>query len=346
MPTATYPFGAQRTTEGSALPTDYTFTGQKSDDSTGLMFYNARYYDTSLGRFTQPDTIVPNLLDSQSLNRYAYVLNNPLKYTDPTGHVECWDEDCNGGSGGGGGGGGNGGGGNVNPCNDDPTAEGCPGAQEAVPPAETGTKQSPDASCGRPCKDDEDNYLGDYPKPTPTPKTYLAQGRTPTYAASRLLGISTTFAESGDWECVGRVCVVSPPTNSDSMIYSLAAEEIEYVGQTYLRIEGETWSTSSWGALRRSVRINSLDGETFGPYSLGNAITTGHGSGSEFLQLKSITILSNGARSVTVGNGDVILTGVIPKSITIGVTNTTMGDWTNYTSRDFKLHTFFLEQSE
>lgn len=124
------------------------------------------------------------------------------------------------------------------------------------------------------------------------------------------------------------------------MIYSLAVEEIEYVGQTYLRIEGETWSTSSWGALRRSVSINSLDGETFGPYSLGNAITTGHGSGSEFLQLKSITILSNGARSVTLGNGDVILTGVKPTSIRVYVTNTTLGDWTNITWRDFQLYTF------
>jgi RHS repeat-associated protein len=82
-----FPYGAQRTTEGSALPTDYAFTGQKSDDSTGLMFYGARYYDTTLGRFTQPDTIVPNPLDPQSLNRFTYVLNNPLKYTDPTGHM-------------------------------------------------------------------------------------------------------------------------------------------------------------------------------------------------------------------------------------------------------------------
>ncbi len=90
-----FPYGASRTTEGSALPTDYTFTGQKSDDSTGLMFYNARYYDTSLGRFTQPDTIVPNPLNPQSLNRFAYVLNNPLKYTDPTGHTQsCGDVDC------------------------------------------------------------------------------------------------------------------------------------------------------------------------------------------------------------------------------------------------------------
>jgi RHS repeat-associated protein len=152
-----FPYGASRTTEGSALPTDNTFTGQKSDDSTGLMFYGARYYDTTLGRFTQPDTIVPNPLNPQSLNRFAYVLNNPLKYTDPTGHVECWDEDCNGGPSGGGGGGDNGGGssGNVNPCNADPTAEGCPGAQEAVPSAETGENQYPNGKeCWPHCNDE------------------------------------------------------------------------------------------------------------------------------------------------------------------------------------------------
>ncbi len=82
-----FPYGAKRPFDGSALPTDYTFTGQKSDDSTGLMFYNARYYDTTLGRFTQPDSIIPNVLDPQSWNRYAYVLNNPVRYTDPTGHM-------------------------------------------------------------------------------------------------------------------------------------------------------------------------------------------------------------------------------------------------------------------
>ena len=38
-----------------------------------------------MGRFTQPDTIVPEPGNPQSLNRYSYVLNNPLRYTDPTG---------------------------------------------------------------------------------------------------------------------------------------------------------------------------------------------------------------------------------------------------------------------
>ena len=47
---------------------------------------NARYYDPELGRFIQPDTTIPDLSNPQSYNRYSYVLNNPLRYTDPTGH--------------------------------------------------------------------------------------------------------------------------------------------------------------------------------------------------------------------------------------------------------------------
>lgn len=101
-----YAFGVPRTTEGT-LPTDYTFTGQKYDSSDALNFYNARYYDSAIGRFTQPDTIVPNQYNPQSLNRYAYVQNNPVRYTDPTGHRLCEDGYCDDGredDGGGGGG--------------------------------------------------------------------------------------------------------------------------------------------------------------------------------------------------------------------------------------------------
>jgi RHS repeat-associated protein len=55
----------------------------------GLMFYNARWYDPYLNHFTQPDSIVPDPYNPQDWNRYSYARNNPLKYTDPDGHVPC-----------------------------------------------------------------------------------------------------------------------------------------------------------------------------------------------------------------------------------------------------------------
>jgi hypothetical protein len=51
-----------------------------------LYDYVARRYDPALGRFIQADTIVPEPGNPQSLNRYTYVYNNPLTYTDPSGH--------------------------------------------------------------------------------------------------------------------------------------------------------------------------------------------------------------------------------------------------------------------
>ncbi len=88
-----YPFGTVRTTDGT-LPTDYTFTGQKLDSYINLLQMGARWYDPSIGRWIQPDSIIPDVYNPQSLNRYSYVLNNPLKYTDPSGHGECEDADC------------------------------------------------------------------------------------------------------------------------------------------------------------------------------------------------------------------------------------------------------------
>lgn len=77
-----YPYGGTRS---GGVPTDYQFTGQKRDTGTGLYYYGARYYDGVSGRFISADTIVPKPGNPQDLNRYAYVRNNPLKYTDPTG---------------------------------------------------------------------------------------------------------------------------------------------------------------------------------------------------------------------------------------------------------------------
>jgi RHS repeat-associated protein len=68
---------------------DIGYTGQRLDNSTGLMYYRARYYAQGLGRFISADTIVPTPSNPQSLNRFAYVRNNPLKLIDPSGHKEC-----------------------------------------------------------------------------------------------------------------------------------------------------------------------------------------------------------------------------------------------------------------
>lgn len=56
------------------------------DSAASLHFYNARYLETGIGRFISPDSIVPNPFDPRDHNRYTYVRNNPLKYTDETGH--------------------------------------------------------------------------------------------------------------------------------------------------------------------------------------------------------------------------------------------------------------------
>ena len=64
----------------------HKFTGHILDGNTNLIYMNARYMDPSLGVFITPDTIVQNPYDPQCLNRYSYCRNNPIMYTDPSGH--------------------------------------------------------------------------------------------------------------------------------------------------------------------------------------------------------------------------------------------------------------------
>lgn len=83
-------WGTRRWGDGET-PTRRRYTGQIEDVETGLYFYNARYYDPVLAWFIQADNLVPEPRNPQTFNRYAYVKNNPLRYSDPTGH-RCLDE--------------------------------------------------------------------------------------------------------------------------------------------------------------------------------------------------------------------------------------------------------------
>ena len=121
--------GAETRLTTGTIFTDKLFTGQREMAGLGIYHYGARFYSPKLGRFLSPDTIVQNFANPQTLNRFSYVINNPLRYTDPTGHViPCEEGDvCQHpdpspapGGGGSGGGGGNGGGSPEDNCNNNP----------------------------------------------------------------------------------------------------------------------------------------------------------------------------------------------------------------------------------
>jgi len=82
-------FGNQRYQfKTTPFPVSKRYTGQVLDEETGLYFYGARYYAPELGRFIQADGLITDLSNPQNFNRYTYVLNNPFKHVDPTGHSE------------------------------------------------------------------------------------------------------------------------------------------------------------------------------------------------------------------------------------------------------------------
>jgi RHS repeat-associated protein len=88
------PWGKRREANGLADKSD-SLVGQTTDrgytehehlDEIGLIHMNGRVYDPLIGRFMSADTFIQAPGNLQSYNRYAYVMNNPLAYTDPSGY--------------------------------------------------------------------------------------------------------------------------------------------------------------------------------------------------------------------------------------------------------------------
>ncbi|EMN93621.1 RHS repeat-associated core domain protein, partial [Leptospira interrogans serovar Medanensis str. UT053] len=63
------------------------FNSQELDRESGFYFFNARYYDPGIARFTSADTLIDGELDTQGWNRFSYVKGNPIGAKDPTGHL-------------------------------------------------------------------------------------------------------------------------------------------------------------------------------------------------------------------------------------------------------------------
>ena len=80
---------------GSDDASEHHFTGKERDTESGNDYFGARYYGSSMGRFMSPDPsglYYADPTNPQSLNLYAYVRNNPLRFTDPTGLYCAWED--------------------------------------------------------------------------------------------------------------------------------------------------------------------------------------------------------------------------------------------------------------
>ncbi|WP_251561283.1 RHS repeat-associated core domain-containing protein [Paenibacillus pasadenensis] len=76
----------------------FKYTGEITDEESGLIYLRTRYYNPAIGRFINEDTYEGNINNPLSLNLYTYVTNNPLIYIDPLGMcgVKSWEDagDC------------------------------------------------------------------------------------------------------------------------------------------------------------------------------------------------------------------------------------------------------------
>ena len=79
-------FGETEELTGADFDNELGYTGQIWDRETGLYYCNARYYDPAYGRFLTQDTYRGEQTDPQTLHLYTYCANDPVNYTDPSGH--------------------------------------------------------------------------------------------------------------------------------------------------------------------------------------------------------------------------------------------------------------------
>ncbi|MFO0946238.1 MAG: RHS repeat-associated core domain-containing protein [Planctomycetota bacterium] len=81
------PFGPPRNPRAPSSPVEipFGFAGGQFDPETGLVYFNARYYDPKSGRFLTPDPAPGQLTNPASLHPYQYAYNNPLRYIDTSG---------------------------------------------------------------------------------------------------------------------------------------------------------------------------------------------------------------------------------------------------------------------
>jgi len=85
------PIGASGASDNS-----HRFTGHERDGESGQDYMRARYFTSTAGRFISIDPLPGHLVQPQSLNRYLYTANNPIRYTDPTGldfTIKCGKKD-------------------------------------------------------------------------------------------------------------------------------------------------------------------------------------------------------------------------------------------------------------
>jgi RHS repeat-associated protein len=80
-----YPDGTDDATGGIASQTTRGFTGEEELSVAGLVHLNGRIYDPLLARMTSADPTVTDPMNAQGWNRYSYVGNDPLAFTDPNG---------------------------------------------------------------------------------------------------------------------------------------------------------------------------------------------------------------------------------------------------------------------